>query len=87
MPDTPYITVTDGRRSVQVPFTPGEMTLAALQRVVKINAPCHGSGMCGQCIIEVVQPDGSLKRELACFYPAQEMTVRVQVLRLVQAQE
>lgn len=77
------ITATDGVRTMQIPFREGEMTLSALQRAVKIFAPCHGNGTCGRCIIEVVQPDGSYKRELACRYPAREMTVRLAALRPV----
>ena len=77
------ITVTDGRRTIEIPFREGEMTLQALKRAVKIFAPCHGNGTCGRCIIEVLRPDGSYSRELACRYPAREMTVRVPTLRQI----
>ncbi len=76
-----YITVTDRSRYVKAPFTKGEMALSAIKRVAKIMSPCQGNGTCGMCIIEVLQPDGSLKRELGCKYPAREMTVVVRVLR------
>lgn len=77
------ITVTDGRNSMDIPFREGEMALAAIKRAVKLFSPCQGNGTCGRCIIEVLQPDGSYKRELACRYPAKEMTVRLPALRPV----
>ncbi len=76
-----YITVTDRIRCVRAPFAKGEMALSAIKRAAKILSPCQGNGTCGMCIIEVLQPDGSLKRELGCKYPAREMTVVVRVLR------
>ena len=79
--DKKTIIATDGRNTMEIPFREGEMTLAALKRAGKIYSPCQGNGTCGRCIIEVVQPDGSYKRELACRYPAREMTVRLPALR------
>ena len=79
------ITVTDGIKTIQVPFSEGEMTLAALKRVMRIPSPCAGRGICGMCIIDVVQKDGSLKKELACFLEAREMTVRLPYIHLIES--
>lgn len=76
-----YITITDRTRYVKAPFTTGEMALSAIKRVAKLPSPCQGNGTCGMCIIEVLRADGSLKRELACKYPAREMTVVVRLVR------
>ncbi len=69
--------VTDGRLTIDVPFEEGDTVLNALQRVIKISAPCQGRGVCGRCLIEVEQPDGSLKKELACYLQARYMIIHL----------
>ena len=77
-----HITVTNGRQTVMVPFTDGEMTASALQRVLKFPTPCHGHGTCGRCKIRVTLPDGFQSVQLACMYPAREMTIEMLAIRL-----
>ena len=75
------LTVSDGIRTVRLPFQEGESVLTVLQRDLRFSAPCRGNGTCGQCQFDVVRPDGSLKRELACMYRAKEMTIRIGLVR------
>lgn len=77
-----FLTVTDGYRTVRLPFTPGESVLSVLQRDLRFAAPCHGSGYCGQCRFDIVLRDGRLKPELACMYEAKAMTVKIPLVRL-----
>ena len=78
----PEFVVTNGRQTVSVPYYDGEMTAVALQRVLQFKTPCHGHGTCGRCKINVVLPDGSRSVQLACMYPAREMTIEMPVIRL-----
>ena len=78
----PYMTVTNGRQTVLIPFQDGEMTAVALQRVLKFATPCHGHGTCGRCKIHVILPNGARSVQLACMYPAREMTIEMPVIRL-----
>lgn len=78
----PYMTVTNGRQTVLIPFQDGEMTSVALQRVLKFATPCHGHGTCGRCKIHVILPNGVKSAQLACLYPAREMTIEMPVIHL-----
>ncbi|MDO4811597.1 MAG: hypothetical protein Q3985_06650 [Eubacteriales bacterium] len=78
----PHMTVTNGRQTVMIPFEDGEMTAVSLQRVLHFLTPCHGHGTCGRCKINVILPDGTRSAQLACMYPAREMTIEMPVIRL-----
>lgn len=80
-----HLTVTDGLRTVVLPYRPGENVLAVFQRYLRFPAPCNGAGFCGQCRFERIKPDGSLKPELACMYPAKDMTVKIPLVRMKDA--
>lgn len=80
--ETGVITVTDGLRTVSLPFREGESVLSVFQRYLRFPAPCSGRGFCGQCGFDRVMPDGSCKPELACMFTAREMTVKIPLVRL-----
>ena len=75
------LTVTDGLRTVRLPFSPGEDVLTVLRRYLRFAAPCGGNGYCGQCRFDIVKTDGTLKPELACLYKAKPMTVKILLIR------
>lgn len=81
------MTVTDGLRTVSLPFREGESVLGVLQRYLRFPAPCNGSGACGQCRFDIIREDGSLKPELACLYTVREMTVKIPLVRLKETSE
>lgn len=76
------LTVTDGCRTVRLPFSPGESVLKVLQKYLRFASPCGGNGWCGQCRFDIVKADGTLKPELACFYEAKQMTVKIPLVRV-----
>lgn len=81
------LTVTDGLRTVSLPFKEGESVLGVLKRHLLFPAPCGGNGTCGQCRFDIILPDGRLKPELACLYEAREMTVKIPLVRIKEPPE
>ena len=73
------ITVLEGTKRYEVPFSEGSTILAALQTagVQSITAPCGGNGTCRKCSVNV-QSSGFSGTCLACVTKAEDgMTVEI----------
>lgn len=56
--------------TLEITATPGENLLDVLRRAgVDISAPCGGKGICGKCLVTIVEEDGMTSRVHACKLP------------------
>jgi len=55
---------------LEIESRPGDTLLDVLRRAgADISAPCGGKGICGKCLVTLLEPDGSRDQVYACKFP------------------